>query len=163
MTQLRNRRILFLVLEPYLLPHFRCTPLTMSVLSSTSHLLGSLFHVKDQIIGVHNPDVRTNTKKVVIILALGLGNLLIYTDILDVMVLNPIRRKLHRLLPFLPRRLVQVAWTSNIPSSPYAMDALSTMISGPFPSLVDHNACMPGLELPCILKGRPPKGATYWR
>jgi len=21
---------------------------------------------------------------------------------------------------------------------------------------------MPGLEIPCILKGRPPKGVTYW-
>ncbi|GMI13997.1 hypothetical protein TrVE_jg7435 [Triparma verrucosa] len=42
------------------------------------------------------------------------------------------------------------------------MDALSTIIAGPFPSLVDHNACCPCLSLPVVVVGKPPAVGRYW-
>ena len=97
------------------------------------------------------------------VLALAVVELGIYSDLFSVLILGPWRSRLRHLAQFRPlKRLLSMPWTSNIPGNPYAMDMLSTIIAGPFPSLVDYNACMPNLALPVILVGRPPKGARYW-
>ncbi|GMI03224.1 hypothetical protein TrLO_g15004 [Triparma laevis f. longispina] len=91
-----------------------------------------------------------------------------FTDVFTVLILTPLKHKIRKLLrpkwwnSPLFRWCVKTSWTSNIPGNPYAMDALSTIIAGPFPSLVDHNACMPCLSLPVILKGKPPAVGRYW-
>jgi len=91
-----------------------------------------------------------------------LTTLFTYTDVFSVLILNPLRKKLRRILPpsltsGLLSSLLAVRWTSNIPGNPCSMDSLSTIIAGPFPSLVDYNACLPGLKLPVILEGRAPQ------
>jgi hypothetical protein len=87
-----------------------------------------------------------------------------YTDILSVLVMAPLRNRLRSFLPLtkLTSYLVSARWTSNIPGQAGAMDELSTCISGPFPTLVDYNSCMPALQLPVILSGKAPQGARYW-
>ena len=97
----------------------------------------------------------------------SIANFLSYTDVFSVMVIYPLRQKLRKALPSsmwtgILSSILAARWTSNIPGNPYAMDEISTVIAGPFPSLVDYNACMPALSLPVILVGTPPHGARYW-
>ena len=98
------------------------------------------------------------------IFALAAIELVLYSDIFSVLIAGPLKSRIRGLARHgrVFRRLVAAAWTSNIPGNPYAMDMLSTMLAGPFPSLVDYNACMPNLVCPVILVGRPPAGARYW-
>mmetsp|Transcript_6275 Transcript_6275/g.11921 ORF Transcript_6275/g.11921 Transcript_6275/m.11921 type:complete len:440 (+) Transcript_6275:14-1333(+) len=102
--------------------------------------------------------------KAVAILALATVELALFSDLFSVLIAGPVKSRMRGLARHgrVLRRLVASAWTSNIPGNPYAMDWLSTMLAGPFPSLVDYNACMPNLELPVVLCGRPPAGARYW-
>ena len=99
---------------------------------------------------------------------LGVLNFGVFSDVFSVLVLTPLKHKIRKMISpklwnsWVFRWCVKTSWTSNIPGNPYAMDALSTIIAGPFPSLVDHNACCPCLSLPVVVVGKPPAVGRYW-
>jgi hypothetical protein len=106
----------------------------------------------------------------VLTLSFSLFHILLYTDVFSVVILQPLRNRFRKALnptnepsnSALLKFLTAVRWTSNIPGTPDSMDTLSQCISGPFPTVVDYNACMPSLSLPVVLVGRPPVGVRYW-
>ena len=95
----------------------------------------------------------------------ALANLVLHTDVFDIVFFSKTRFRFSALAAYLPPWLAWFLplpkWISNIPGTPSCADAVTVAALGPFPELNDHNAIVASTPLPCTLRGKVP-GAKYW-